>query len=271
MRLGFWVVGYAVLISGCGIETTPDDATQQVFRGVDCCVETHAQRLRVLEATAQQHIPSALCTDEGHQANAAWVVLNFILWAGLYTGLVNGFGVRAVPVHPLVASLMREGIYLPRRLAEPTTLAKLIERFRPPERYTTETDPSGTTRRAQRSQSHRLAYVFALLFAPELVAAYAAGATERVRGFIASSSYPDNTALYEAVAAVEAGHLGTAFSGDPANTLRSYFRMLFKRLNAPDQEVLWPKNPLAWRVFFVQHYGAMLPGLARYFAPGTTS
>ncbi len=73
----------------------------------------------------------------------------------------------------------------------------------------------------------------------------------------------------EAVAAVEAGHLGTTFSGDPANTLRSYFRMLFKRLNAPDQEVLWPKSPLAWRMFFVQHYGAMLPGLARYFAPGT--
>ncbi len=76
-----------------------------------------------MEATPQQHIPSALGTDEGQQANAAGVVLHFILWAGLYTGLVYFFVVRAVPAHPLASSLMRECIYLPRRLAEPTTLA----------------------------------------------------------------------------------------------------------------------------------------------------
>jgi len=243
---------------------------------VDCCVEAHAQRLRVLETTPQQQIPSAFGADEGHQADGAWVVLNFILWAGLYTGLVYFFTVRAVPAHPLVASLMREGIYLPHRLAEPTTLAKLIEGFRPPERYTNETDPSGTMRRAQRLQAHRLAYLFALLFAPKLVLAYAEATTERVRSFIDASCYPDCAALYQALAAVEAGHLGTVFSTDPANSLRSYFRCFFKRLAADrgaaeiGGEALWPKSPLAWRVFFVQHYGAMLPGLSRYFAAPTS-
>ncbi len=158
MRVGVWVVACAVLTSGCGIDTPPDDTPQQVFRGVDGDVEAHAQRLRVMKATPQQNIPSAFGTDEEHQANAAGVVLNFILWAGLYTVLVYRFVARAVPAHPLAASLMREGIYLPRRLAEPTTLSKLIEGFRPPERYTSETDPSGTMRRAQRLQAHRLAY-----------------------------------------------------------------------------------------------------------------
>ncbi len=126
-------------------------------------------------------------------------------------------------------------------------------------------------------QAHRLAYLFALLFAPKLVLAYAEATTERVRSFIDDSCYPDCAALYQALAAVEAAHLGTAFSTDPVNSLRSYFRCFFRRL-ATDRgtvesgrEVPWPKSPLAWRVFFVQHYGAMLPGLSRYFAPGTTS
>ncbi len=107
--------------------------------------------------------------------------------------------------------------------------------------------------------------------------AYAEAATERVRSFIASSSYPDCSAFYQALAAVEAGHLGTEFSTDPANSLRSYFRCFFRRLAADrgaaeiGDEVPWPKSPLAWRVFFVEHYGAMLPGLARYFAPGPPS
>ena len=37
-------------------------------------------------------------------------------------------------------------------------------------------------------------------------------------------------------------------------------------------DALFPEEmPGAWRVYFVEHYGAMLPGLARYFAPGTPS
>ena len=167
VRVGFWVVACAVLTSGCAINTPPDDAPQQVFRDVDGVVEAHDKRLRVLEATPQQHITSAFGTDGGQQANAAGVVLNFILWAGLYTILVYHFVVRAVPAHPLAASLMREGIYLPRRLAEPTTLAKLIEGFRPAARYTNETDPSRTMRRAQRLQAHRLAYSLCATVRPE--------------------------------------------------------------------------------------------------------
>jgi len=97
-----------------------------------------------------------------------------------------------------------------------------------------------------------------------------------VRSFIDDSSYPDCAALYQALAAVEAGHLGTVFSTDPSNSLRSYFRCFFRRL-ATDRgvaeisgKVPWPKSPLAWRVFFVEHYGAMLPGLSRYFAVPTS-
>ena len=98
-----------------------------------------------------------------------------------------------------------------------------------------------------------------------------------MRSFIDASCYPDCAALYQALAAVEAEHLGTEFSTDPVNSLRSYFRCFFRRLAADGvvaeigDEVPWPKSPLAWRVFFVEHYGAMLPGLARYFAPGTPS
>ena len=111
---------------------------------------------RIVEATPEKDISPAYCNDDGHEADGHFV-LQFILWVGLYLAVGYCFTVRAVPAHPLAASLMREGIYLPRRLAEPTTLAKLIEGFRPPERYTNETNPSGTMRRAQQLQAHRLA------------------------------------------------------------------------------------------------------------------
>lgn len=100
----------------------------------------------------------------------------------------------------------------------------------------------------------RLAYIFAVLFEPDLVRPYIKDAylLRQVEADRADR-VADNAALFECSAAVEEALKGTKFRGRAANTLRSYLSTEFGKRDWP-----WPKSPLAWKLFFLEQHAKVL-------------
>ena len=97
----------------------------------------------------------------------------------------------------------------------------------------------------------RLAYLYAVLFDPDLVLAYIDDAYLKPQ--VEAGRIENNTALFRCAAAVEAAVEGHPISEDPANTLGSYLRAKFKQ-----HGWAWPKNPPEWKQHFLDHHAEVL-------------
>ena len=128
---------------------------------------------------------------------------------------------------------IRESIVLPEHLKTGLTLRALVRRFQ----------------RINDSEllGKRLAYIYAVLFDPQLVLDYIDD--PYLRPQVEDGSVENNTALFECVAAVEQAVVERTFRGNAANTMRSYLLREFRR-----RDWKWPKNPLAWKRHFLEHH-----------------
>ncbi len=94
----------------------------------------------------------------------------------------------------------------------------------------------------------RLARIFAVLFDPALVLDYIDD--PYLKPQVATGRVENNTALFECEAAVEqARDEDRTFQGNAANTIRSYLLSEFRK-----RHWKWPKSPLAWKRFFLEHH-----------------
>lgn len=131
-----------------------------------------------------------------------------------------------------------EGTFIPKRLSIADTLAGLESLFR----KTVDPNPLGNL----------LAHLFATLFDPELVLVYITD-PHLVRQ-VETDTLKDNTALFLCVATVEAAIAGGPLNDDAASTIKSYLQEHFDKQGWP-----WPTQPLAWKVYFLQHHADLLP------------
>ena len=97
----------------------------------------------------------------------------------------------------------------------------------------------------------RLAYLYAVLFDPDLVLEYIDD--EYLKPQVEAGRIETNTALFRCAAAVEEAVENQPFSQDPANTLGAYLRAKCRQRDWP-----WPKNPPEWKQHFLDHHTDVL-------------
>lgn len=97
----------------------------------------------------------------------------------------------------------------------------------------------------------RLAFIFAVLFEPDLVLPYIED--DYLLPQVEADRVADNSALFLCVAAVEEHVRDVKFQGRAENTLRSYLSGEFDKRGWD-----WPKNPLAWKLFFLEQHAKVL-------------
>jgi len=136
---------------------------------------------------------------------------------------------------------LSDGVFIPKNLPTGDTLGGLEWRFQAAVKATL--------------FGSRLAYLYAVLFDPDLILDYIDDAW--LADQVVVDNLASNTALFHCVALVESAVEGRAFGDNPANTLAAYLRSEFRR-----RDWLWPPSPLAWKQYFLEHHVEML------FPPG---
>ncbi len=134
---------------------------------------------------------------------------------------------------------LEKAVIIPERLHTGLTLEHLEQRFH--EIVAAETKTLG----------RRLARLFATLFDPDLVLPHLDD--PYLIPQVEMDNMADNTALFLCVAMVEETVDGQVFRNNPANSLATYLRGEFKKQGWP-----WPKNPLAWKLFFMRYHAKKL-------------
>ncbi len=97
----------------------------------------------------------------------------------------------------------------------------------------------------------RLAYLYVVLFDPDLVLAYIDD--PYLKSQVKAGRIETSAALFRCAAAVEAALKDQPFRDDPANTLGSYLRSKCKQRGWE-----WPKNPPEWKQHFIEHHAEVL-------------
>ena len=97
----------------------------------------------------------------------------------------------------------------------------------------------------------RLAYIFAVLYEPDLVLPYIED--DYLLPQVERDRVADNSALFLCSATVEEAVKEMKFRGRADNTLRSYLSREFDK-----RDWDWPKSPLAWKLFFLDQHAKML-------------
>lgn len=131
-----------------------------------------------------------------------------------------------------------DGVFVPNRLHTGETLASLVRRFE----KAVEPDLLAS----------RLAYLFAVLFDPELVLVHVTN-PDLVRQ-VETDTLKDNSALFLCVAMIEAAVTGAPLGDNPVSTIRAYLWTHFDKQGWPR-----PLHPLAWKMHFLQHHDNVLP------------
>ncbi len=97
----------------------------------------------------------------------------------------------------------------------------------------------------------RLAYLYAVLFDPDLVLAYIDDAYLKAQ--LEAGRIESSAALFRGAAAVEVAVEGKHFKDDLENTVGAYLRANFRQRGWG-----WPKNPPEWKQHFIEHHAEVL-------------
>ena len=152
----------------------------------------------------------------------------------LLLGLVGAGFYQYIRRRAAIYDKIRESVVLPEDLQTGLTLDKLVQRFQ-------EIVNSVLL-------GKRLAYLYAVLFEPDLVLDYIDD--PYLQPQIETHSLENNTALFECAATVEeAVDEDRTFRGNAANTMRSYLLNEFRK-----RDWEWPKSPLAWKRYFLKYH-----------------
>ncbi len=109
--------------------------------------------------------------------------------------------------------------------------------------------------------ARRLAYIYAVLFDPELILSYIDDAY--LRSQVEEDRLKDNTALFLSMASIETAVDGHVFRGHPENSIGAHLRGAFERQGWP-----WPSHPLVWKKYFMEYHMETLFGDASTNDPG---
>ena len=142
---------------------------------------------------------------------------------------------KAIARQEILLGQLEKAVIIPERLHTGLTLEQLEQHFHQ------------TVVAKTKTLGRRLARLFATLFDPNLVLPYLDD--PYLIPQVELDNMADNTALFNCVATIEMIVDGETFKGDPANSVASYLRGEFKRQGWP-----WPKNPLAWKLYFVRYH-----------------
>ncbi len=93
----------------------------------------------------------------------------------------------------------------------------------------------------------RLAYLYALLFEPDMVRSYIDD--DYLLGQVETDSLRSSAGLFRCVAMIETALDNQVFSGTPSNSIGNYLRKAFEKHDWP-----WPSHPLDWKRFFLTHH-----------------
>ena len=105
----------------------------------------------------------------------------------------------------------------------------------------------GPSSGALRLFGSRLAYLYAVLFDPDLILSYI---DDRwLARQVEADNLANSSALFLCAAAIEAAVKDRTFGDTPSNTLASYLRSEFKK-----RGWLWPSSPFVWKLHFLKHY-----------------
>jgi len=182
----------------------------------------------------QQEAQIRLLLIESHRHQTRF----YFALSGLLMVLVGGgvfflFLKRRRSPEPSLVEKKSNGVFIPRKMPTGLSLEALEQRF--------------VQAIDALKLGRRLAWVYAVLLDTALVLPFIHD--EYLARQVEAYDVENNTALFQCVASVEEARTGESFSGRAENTLASYLRGEFER-RAWD----WPKNPLAWKLFFTKYH-----------------
>lgn len=206
-----------------------------------------AEELEAMGRAREGRIRILLIEHERSRILLWLAIVGLLLLLGLLgTGLYQYVERRAA-----VYDKIRESIVLPEDLQTGLTLKELEQRFQ----QITDSKLLGS----------RLGRLFAVLFEPTLVLDYIDD--PYLKPQVASYDLETSTGLFECEAAVEvAVDEDRTFQGDPANTIRAYLLNEFRKRSWD-----WPKNPPAWKRFFLEHHVKGLLGKDHFMGIGRST
>ena len=162
----------------------------------------------------------------------------YVALSGLLVVLVGGSVLflllrRRRPPEPSLVEKKSNGVFVPRKMPTGLSLEAVEQRF--------------VRAVDSRKLGRRLAWIYAVLLDTALILPFIDDAylARQVEAY----DLENNTALFQCVALVEEARTGESFSGRAENTLASYLRGEFDRRGWD-----WPKNPLAWKLFFAEQH-----------------
>jgi len=197
---------------------------------------SYVASLKAQRQAQQAQIRLLLIENERDQQRYRYALVALLIVL-ITVGFVFLLRLKSPPSHDKHAS---NGVYIPKNMPTGLTLEELEQRFQ----------------KMVRSEKlgSRLAYLYAVLFDPELILAYIKDSYYASQ--VAEDRVENNTALLLCAAAVEEARTGVAFTGKTENTLRSYLRGEFENRGWE-----WPKHPVLWKRYFLEFH------VERLFSP----
>ncbi len=182
----------------------------------------------------QQEAQIRLLLIESHRHQTRF----YFALSGLLMVLVGGgvfflFLKRRRSPEPSLVEKKSNGVFIPRKMPTGLSLEALEQRF--------------VQAIDALKLGRRLAWVYAVLLDTALILPFIHD--EYLARQVEAYDVENNTALFQCVASVEEARTGESFSGRAENTLASYLRGEFERRGWD-----WPKNPLAWKLFFTKYH-----------------
>jgi len=179
---------------------------------------------------AQQAEIRLLLIENEHDEQRLRYVLAALLIVLTIVGFVFLLRLKSPPSLYKYAS---NGVYIPKNMPTDLTLDELERRFQKMVRSV--------------KLGSRLAYIYAVLFDPELILAYIKDIYYANQ--VTEDNVGNNTALLLCAAAVEVARTGVTFTGKAENTLGAYLRGEFDNRGWD-----WPKHPILWKRYFLEYH-----------------